>query len=154
MLRKINKPINFFLLPFFPYLLRDKLFSFYDFFFSLSSSIKHSHFPYAPLMLYLNVFFTYCLPVLLSTYAQPHLLMIFSYFSFLFSILQSQRLAMEYKKIFKKSTTRVSIWRGSTLNISMVDESMVTHRLAATKRGHGISSSKYYDSREKKFITN
>lgn len=128
----------------------------------LFPSIKHFYFPsdshlplYSPLFLWLsrmllknnniyvcqgtfNAIFNAVLNTSFKMLKNHSQLSFFSY-----PHIQPQRSAMEYKKISKKSTTRIPLWRGSSSHHTMVGKFLVAHRLAATKGGHGSSSSKY-----------
>jgi hypothetical protein len=68
-------------------------------------------------------------------------------FSFLFLCLlyfQSQRFAVEYKKVSEKSIARTEIWRRSERNIAVVDQRMESHRFASSERGDGVSAGEFF----------
>lgn len=67
----------------------------------------------------------------------------FSFFASLSPRLQTQRLAVEHKKIPQEPASRVSLWRGPSGDFALVNELLVAHRPAATQGGHGVGTSKW-----------
>lgn len=54
---------------------------------------------------------------------------------------QTQRLAMEHKKVSEESASGISLRRGPSWYNAMVDEFVVAHRSGAAERGNGVGSS-------------
>lgn len=117
LLRKINKPINFFRLC--VYLILRQIICFLWLF---------------PL---LNIFPSRCF----SFCVAPSEIRFMFFTLGSFSGSQTQRLAMEHKKIREESTAGVPLRRGPSWDFALVDELVVAHGPSTTERGNGVGTS-------------